>query len=154
MSDSSQVLPKARSTSDYAIDGLAAGVIAGVLMVVYLLGAGLTIGLSPTGVLSSFRVQDPNPPLVGVLLHLAISGVYGTVFGSVFRAFLGKSKQFAWGLLAGSLYGVFLYLLAKDAILPSINSPLLVFPATHLLAAHLLYGFVLGWLVYRRSLAG
>jgi hypothetical protein len=154
MSGTSQVLTKNRSISDYAIDGLAAGVIAGVLMVAYLIGAGLIIGQSPADVLSSFRVQDPNPPIVGVLLHLAVSGVYGTVFGSVYRTLIGKSKHLSWGLLVGSLYGILLYLLARNAILPSTNSPLLEFPAAHLLAAHLLYGFALGWLVNRRSSVG
>jgi uncharacterized membrane protein YagU involved in acid resistance len=154
MAGTSQALPKNRSISDYAIDGLAAGFIAGLLMVTYLIGAGLSIGLSPANILSSFRVQDPNTSLAGILLHLAVSGVYGTIFGSSYHPLIGKIQRPSIGILTGALYGVLLYLLARGAILPSTNSPLLQFPSAHLLVAHLIYGFILGWLVNHRSSGG
>ena len=81
-------------------------------------------------------------PVTGALSHLAVSSIYGALFG-VLSLPLGKRVPL-W--LAGVAYGLVLYVIARVAILPGTGSPLLEIPSLIFAAAHLFYGGVLGWL--------
>jgi hypothetical protein len=136
---------------DAAVDGLISGVVAGLLMAVFLLVAG---GLGGKGFADVLRQFDPGAvpaPLTGAVTHLAVSGVYGILFASLWRP-LGR----AWGRLpawlVGLVYGLLLWLLAAT-ITAARAGPgtgwLQGIPPAQLAAAHLVYGLTLGWLVQR-----
>jgi hypothetical protein len=131
-----------------AVDGLLAGVAAGVLMMVVLVMIAWLGGDAPAVTLSRF---DPNraagatnaTPLVGLLAHLATAGVYGALFGMVRRGLRGlQVRPPVW--LAGLVYGLVLWLAAHWVLLPATSSPLLEVPPGLFLAAHLTYGLTLG----------
>jgi hypothetical protein len=51
----------------------------------------------------------------------------------------------------GGLYGLLLLLAAWTLLLPATSSQLQQIPFAHLAIGHLVYGVLLGWLVYRRA---
>ena len=140
------------SWGDAAVDGLLSGAFAGVLMAAFLLVAGWTAGQSWEWVLRQF---DPGPeptPVTGIVTHLAVSGVYGILFGSAWRPMSRILRRLpAW--LAGLAYGLLLLLLA--VMVTSARATLGAgtwlqgLPAAQLAIAHAIYGLSLGWLVSR-----
>jgi hypothetical protein len=135
------------AVGDAAVEGLFGGMIAGIAMVVYLLLAGLTFGAGPLVILSHFGGSGGSTPLVGLLLHLGVSGVYGIVFALI-RQLTAQCRGFRptlWlvGVLGGA-YGLVLWLLAQSILLPATSSSLMAIPGGHLLVAHLIFGIFLG----------
>jgi hypothetical protein len=136
---------------DAAVDGLLAGVAAGLLMAGFLLAAGIIGGETWDWVLRHFDPGLAPAPLTGAVTHLAVSGVYGILFASLWRPF-----HRAWGRLpawlAGLVYGSLLWVLAATVTAARANTGgdwFLGIPPVQLAAAHLLYGLCLGWLVGR-----
>lgn len=136
-----------RSWGDAAVDGLWPGIVGGLLMLVYLLISGLLNGIQPSDVFAYFVIDDALPVASGVLLHLATSAVYGAFFGLLSNGF-GRYRPAwlpFWGLGLG--YSLVLMLGAWLIVIPSGMSGLNTVPPIHLLIAHLLFGFGLGWLL-------
>jgi hypothetical protein len=135
-----------KSTGDRAVTGLLQGMLAGMIMLAYLLIVGLFIGVGPVELLSAFNpdiAYDPGEqaaPIQGFLLHLGISGVYGAVFGVL----IGWRPRVVPQWLLGILYGALLLLLARSIILPAGGLGFLEISSVHFIAAHFLYGMVLG----------
>jgi hypothetical protein len=137
---------------DAAVDGLLAGIGAGLLMSAYLILAAWGAGEDLGAVLSRF---DPNPdasPLTGTLMHLAVAGVYGIVFGLA-RRFSPRRWQRVPSWFAGLVYGWLLVLLAWGVVLPGAASPLLDMGFARLAGAHAVYGLALGILLDRTMAA-
>ena len=134
---------------DAAVDGLLAGIGAGLLMAAYLVAVSLAYGEAVVITLGRFDPTGSASPVVGVLAHLALAGCYGSLFGFV-RRLLGRAMHggLARGTL-GAVYGLGLYLFAAGTRLPGWVSFLQVIPAVHLVIAHLLFGLALGWLAGR-----
>lgn len=139
-------LPKSKTVGDRAVDGLLAGLTGGTAMAVYLILAGLLGGTGAEEVLSRFGPQTVNP-VQGVLTHLAVSGIYGALFGMA--AGVGRGRLPGWA--GGLVYGVLLFLLAHYVLLPSSVTPLAKTPVIHFFVAHVVYGLVLGVVVPRRQ---
>jgi hypothetical protein len=138
------------SLGEAAADGLLAGAAAGIVMAGYLIVSGLAQGDAVATTLARFGAEGGALPTTGAISHLAVSGVYGLVFGigrRLIAALLGGRVP---GWLAGALFGLALYALAVGALLPASGSPLQELPALHLVVAHLLYGATLGYLTSRR----
>lgn len=129
------------SAGDAAARGLIAGLVAGVAMGIFLVAAGLVGGVGPTELLSRFGAGQVTP-IAGAFSHLAVSAVYGAAGGVLLNGLRGRAPGPAW--LLGLGYGLILYLFAQVA-LRGAASPMLEIPTLHFLAAHLLYGLVLGW---------
>ena len=138
-----------RTSSDRAVDGLLAGIVAGVVMAGYLMISGMLAGISAGQVLGRFGAQAVTP-LVGGLSHLAVSAIYGAIFGILTG--LGGMRLPGWAV--GLVFGTLLFLLAEFIVLPSSDTPLTETPWIHFLISHLLYGAVLGELARRRLLVG
>jgi len=156
MTESTNSHSQNRTTGDAAVNGLFAGIAAGLVMGVYLFVAGILMGISPAGVLASFVPQESFPagaapsPLTGILVHLAVSGVYGAIFGvGVYALWRGRLSLLPLEIL-GLGYGMGLLLVAEALILPGAGSNLLDFGLLHLAVAHAIYGLSLG-LVTRRT---
>jgi Family of unknown function (DUF6789) len=134
---------------DAAVDGLLGGVLAGVAMALILVLLALAAGESPLVVFGRFDSSGQAQPLTGGLLHLATAGVYGTLFGMLWRLIDRRVSIGAGSLLIGTAYGVALFLVAETVILPGSHSMLLQVPIWQFATAHLVYGLTLGWLVHR-----
>jgi uncharacterized membrane protein YagU involved in acid resistance len=137
------------TTGDAAVEGLFSGMIAGIAMVVYLLLAGLTFGEEPLAMLSHFGGSGGSTALVGLLLHLGVSGVYGIVFALICQLTARRRgfRPTLWLVgVVGGAYGLILWFLAQSILLPATSSPLMAIPGGHLLVAHLIFGIFLGLL--------
>jgi len=121
-------------------EGLFAGLVAGIVMLLYLLGSGLLSGETVSLVLGRFSIQTPANPVQGALLHLAVSATYGLLFGIIYTP-LGR--RFSSWILA-LLYAFAIYLLAHFIVLPASGSRLLDLTPINFALAHLVYGVVLG----------
>ncbi len=150
MNNSKSLMRAHRSVGDAAVDGLLNGVVAGIVMAIYivLINATLDRGLAAT--LSAFDLGQGALPVRGVLIHLAIAAIFGVVFGLIHRLIgqrrsIGRSGSATIGLA----YGLLLWSIAQVAITAGINVGLGSLPTAHLAAAHLIYGITLGWLIGR-----
>ena len=151
METSKQML-KTLSVGDAAVEGLMYGIVAGLAMAVFVVGFELLGGIAPQVVLSYFDVGSGASPLVGLFTHVAVSGMYGVVFGiatmlaaRTFGAHMTPGKWLALGLL----YGAVVFGIAIWIVLPRTNSPLSAMPMWAFAIAHFLYGGVLGWFIGR-----
>ena len=137
------------TTGDVAVSGLLSGVAAGIIMALYLLAAGLASGEGAATILGRFDPMYQGAPLTGALMHLAVSGVYGALFGLGWALAPRAWRRPVPTLFMAVAYALAMFLLAQLIILPGTNSPLLHVPALHLAVAHAVYGLVLGALIHR-----
>jgi hypothetical protein len=158
MAEVDQFTRKQTTAGEVAVDGLVGGILAGTCMALYLVVVGVILGDAPGLVLGRFDPASGSSPLSGALAHLAVSGVYGMVYGLAWqplaRSRLGTGALGRWlPWLTGLAYGFVLLLVAETVThrLPGTSSPLLDIPFLHLLLAHLIYGLVLSLLVGRRE---
>jgi hypothetical protein len=140
MENSSTHMKGQSNMSEMAVEGLFAGVLAGVVMLLYLVAIGLLSGEAAGVMLGRFSIQTPPNPMQGALLHLGVSSIYGMLFGVV-QSLLGRRLP-AMGVAL--LYALAIYLLAILVLLPSSQSKLLDIAPVHFALAHLAYGLVLG----------
>jgi hypothetical protein len=134
-------------TGDAAVDGLLAGLGAGVLMAIVIVLRGLFTGAGIPETLAMFTPLGPSSPLVGAFSHLAVSAIYGAIFGVLYTSLRGRLA----GWIGGALYGMLLFLIARMALLSGTGSALEAIPPTILTAAHLVYGLALGLLLGRQG---
>lgn len=144
MSQMKNLVAKSSTIGDSAVDGLFAGLGAGIVMAICFIAAGLIGGESPVLVLSRFDPSAVASPLNGALVHLAVASVYGMLFGVAHR-FVRPGRLPMWFL--GLLYGMILLALAEAVVLPSGTSLLRAVPFWSFGLAHLIYGVTLGVLV-------
>ncbi len=137
---------------DAAVDGLLNGVIAGIAMALYLVLATLLQGQSVGSVLQAFDLSPRSSPFVGLIMHLAVSGVYGALYGLGEKSLRGRVPFGVPGWVAGLVYGFILFMLAGLVLLPAASSPLRDIPFYHFGIAHLIYGLTLGSLLARLKL--
>ncbi|MBE2222575.1 MAG: hypothetical protein IAF02_13595 [Anaerolineae bacterium] len=137
---------KRKTIGDAAVDGLLAGILAGVCMAAYLVLAGLLTDIAPAVMLSHFDPRQTGNWLTGFVAHLAVSAVYGVIFALLFLGLTRLRSAFLhWGWLVGLAYGLLLFGVAQAAFLTGVNSGLMQITAVNLLIAHVLYGVVLGY---------
>jgi hypothetical protein len=119
-------------------------------MALYLWIAGLVQGTSTAETFGRFDPAQTASPLTGALVHLAVSAVYGVIYGLGWRLAAGLPvlrRAPAW--MAGAGYGLVLLALALGVILPGTASTVREVPLVHLAVAHVLYGVALGLLARR-----
>jgi hypothetical protein len=139
------------TAGDMAVDGLIAGLVAGLFMAVSLVVVGLVFGEGPALMLGRFDPNAGPSPARGLLLHLAVAGVYGLVYG------LGSHlSRRAWShnlpsWPCGLAYGLALFFLAELVLLPGAGSPLMDIMPAHFALAHVVYGLALAMVVERDS---
>lgn len=152
VTDTKKIINRQISAGDAAIDGLLSGVLAGMAMAAYLLLYGLLSGIGPFEMLALFAPRAESGALVGVLAHLAVSGIYGAAFGMGYAVLL-RHRDYSppvWvHAMVGAAYGLLLLAAAWSVLLPATGSQMQEIPLTHLAIGHVLYGAALGLLVYR-----
>jgi hypothetical protein len=153
MTENTRAVDKTTTVADAAVEGLLSGIAAGVLMAITLLGFGLVAGDAPGSVLGRFDPGGQEAPLTGGLAHLAVSGVYGILFGLGWHLQQRRLPILpAWA--GGLVYGVVLFGLAETLLLPATGSPLGEIPAAQFGLAHAVYGLSLGLLAGRQRAGG
>jgi hypothetical protein len=146
MRDSRIISRSKPKASETAIDGLGYGFLAGLVMMVVLFGFGLFQGSSPAEVLDRFAPPlAERGTLTAGLAHLAVSAVYGAIFGLLWSQLATRRLP---GWLVGLAYGLVLLLVARF-LQVSMPDEALNLPFVQLLVAHLVYGGSLGGLFGR-----
>lgn len=146
MSTSNSVNVRPASAGDAAVAGLLHGLAAGLAMAVVFVVAGLLRGQGPAGTLAAFTLSGQPVAanaLTGLLGHLAVAAVYGLVWGLAWRAIGRRIAIPAW--LGGFVYGLLLWGVAQ-VLVRSIGASLALIAPWALLAGHLVYGVMLGFL--------
>lgn len=147
-------IPKTMSVGDAAVEGLMYGIVAGLAMALIIVVSEWLIGVAPLAVLGYFDGGGNGSPLLGAFTHVAISGIYGVVFGMiamvVARMFGARMTLGVW-LALGILYGALIFVVAEWIVLPRTDSPLLEMPMWALAVAHFIYGIVLAALCARNK---
>jgi hypothetical protein len=139
-----------KRTSDAVIDGLFNGIQAGLLMGMYLALVLIARhqGLAPF--LNGLSQVTGSSPLASVFFHLAVSAIYGALFGGISKVFSLKwsGSTNTWpsqGL--GVIFGALLYLFASTVLISETRNLLQGVLPIHFLIAHLIYGWALGLLM-------
>ena len=136
---------------DSAVDGLVAGFVAGVAMGIYLMVVGLRSRIGAWYLIETLVPLDSDNLLYTILLHLAISMIYGAVYGTVIsliRRISGQRFRSWYLVVFAVIYGLALFVFARMALFSIIEQAffsqnLLL----HFLVAHVFYALVLGLLV-------
>ena len=140
-----------KSLGDTAVDGLLAGIGAGLVMALFLLLIGLLNGDLATAVFGRFDPGQNQQWLTGLVIHLAVSSIYGIVFGLLYLVLIRirpSWARFSW--LLGLAYGLLLYGVVQTVLAMGVDSGLVQFTAVILLLAHAIYGLVLGIILGRK----
>jgi len=131
------------SASDAAVSGLFNGLLGGCAMALVIVMFSLLAGQG-AAYLSHFSSEVPVPPMQGLLMHLAVSSIYGLLFGLIRNwAWLNRLNRLP-GWLVGLVYALGLWVLAVALLLPAAKSQMLNLPWVVFLAGHIAYGLVLG----------
>ncbi len=145
---------KTMSVGDAAVEGLMYGIAAGLVMALFVLLVEWLSGVAPLTVLGYFDGGGNASPFLGAFTHIAVSGIYGVVFGMiamvVARMFGARMTLGMW-LALGILYGALIFVVAEWIVLPRTSSPLLEMPMWALAIAHFIYGAVLAALFGRNK---
>lgn len=142
---------KSKTIGDAAIDGLLAGIGAGLAMALLLVVAGALSGDSPVTVMERFDPVGSSNLVTGLLTHLAVSSIYGAIFGLLFLALVRlRASLTRLGWLAGLIYGLVLFTIARGAISAGADTGLADYSAAVLLLAHAVYGLVTGFVIGRK----
>lgn len=146
MSTSNSVSARPAGAGDAAAAGLLRGLAAGLAMAAVFVAAGLLRGQGPAATLAAFTLSGQPVAanaLTGLLGHLAVAGVYGLIWGLAWRL-IGRRTAIP-ATLGGLVYGVLLWAVAQ-VLVRSIGASLALIAPWALLAGHLVYGVVLGFL--------
>lgn len=131
------------SAGDAAVSGLFAGLLGGCAMALVIVLFSLLAGQG-LAYLGDFSNGTPVPVLQGLLTHLAMSGIYGMLYGLVHRQVsMGRFRRLP-GWLAGLGYALLLWVFAVSVMLPAARSLILTLPWPVFFSGHLAYGLVLG----------
>lgn len=120
-------------------------------MILFLILVGWMFSEPATAVLRRF--SPAGGPIQGLMIHLAISAIYGIFFrmaGHLSGELWGWNKEPLLAMLAGVIYGSFLWLFAGLVLLPLETTPFDSLPVPSFAVAHLIYGIVLGVLIQRQ----
>lgn len=146
------VTPRKRTIGDVVVDGLLAGLPAGVVMGLFLVVVGLVAGARPGQTLGRFDPAGSGSPLTGALMHLAVSDLYGVGLALIVHVLDGRWANWRrYGWLLGAGYGLVVWLVAQFILLPSLGIALSDLSPAQLIPAHLLYGAVLGYVLGRHQ---
>ena len=134
---------KKHSAGDAAVSGLFNGMLGGGAMAVVIVLFSLLAGQG-TAYLGHFSSETLVPPLQGLLMHLAVSSIYGLLYGLI--------RNWAWlswlnrlpSWLVGLGYALALWGFAVTLLLPAAKSQMLNLPWVVFFAGHVAYGLALG----------
>jgi len=141
-----------KSVGDTAVDGLIAGLPAGLGMAIVLVLAGLLSGTPPPVTLGYFDPAQGGNWLLGLLAHLAVAAIYGVVF-ALLTGVMGRIRTSLsrWVVGWGVMYGLALLAVAYGVWFTAVASPLAQIPVWQMGLAHAGYGLILGLWLHKNS---
>jgi hypothetical protein len=128
---------------DAVVNGLFAGLLAGAGMGAVIAAGSLAAGQG-LGYLGLFAAGGAVSPLQGLLMHLAVSGVYGMLYALLHRLVGPRRAAQIPGWLTGLAYALLLWAFAVTILLPATQAQLLNMPWPVFLLGHITYGLILG----------
>jgi len=137
---------------DIAVDGLLAGMAAGILMAAALVLIGWLDDVGPLEMLGRFDPANGGSAATGGLFHLAVSGIYGVAFALAYHVLVSRwprGRQYGWEI--GLMFGLALWLAAQFSYLPRLDSALTEVAPWSFALSHLIYGAGLGYLISRHN---
>ena len=143
MTKSSSLTYKQSTTGDTAVTGLFSGLKGGVAMAAVIVVFSLLAGQG-ISYLSSFSSDTPVPAQQGLLMHLAMSGIYGMLYGLIHHQVRIERFRRLPGWLKGLGYAMLLWIFAVGVLLPAARSLVMTLPWPVFFSGHLAYGLVLG----------
>lgn len=137
-----------------AVAGLVAGLAMAIVAMIVTAVIGGDIWLEAKAIAAPFfgpTVMRPGfeagPVIVGTIIHFATSALLGAIFSIIKRRILKLPSDLGVPVLAGLIYGFFVWGIAYFLVLPVLNRFLLGQYAPAFIIQHLVFGVVLG-LVY------
>ena len=147
MQGNSSTATRPSTIGDGAVEGLLYGILAGVVMAVFLLAVSLLAYTGTMSIVRTLAVALEVSSASVVLGHFALSALYGLIWGILYRAIFVRATipAWIWGLFYGAiLWGASALLLPNEIDLSPLISA----------GAHLLFGLCLGVLTPSRTNAG
>ncbi len=130
-------------TEDVLVNGLFTGLLAGLIMLIFLILASGSISIPPAEVMGMFDPAGSANMVAGAAAHLAVSGVYGLIFGLLWKL-ANRWRVKIPGWLAGILYGGLIFTAAELLIIPGSNSTLRQISPALFGIGNLIFGITLG----------
>ena len=132
------------STGDAAVNGLFNGLLGGLAMAAVIVIFSL-LGGKGLGYLTYFSSGAPVLPLLGFVMHLAVSSIYGMLYGLGRR--WARLDRLTWlpTWLAGLVYAMGLWVFAVALLLPATKSLIQSMPWVVFFTGHIAFGLVLGF---------
>jgi hypothetical protein len=143
MEKSGMLMIHRSSTGDTAVSGLFSGLQGGVAMAAVIVLFSLSAGQG-LAYLGNFSAAAPVLPLVGLLMHLAVSSIYGMLYALVRRWTRLDQQARLPGWLTGLVYALGLWVFAVLLLLPATRALILDLPWVVFFTGHIAYGLVLG----------
>lgn len=104
------------------------------------------------GVVPAFRPVGHGfqlgPVLVGLIVHMGLSGALGLMYGAVVRGFPKAARAAGGEFFMGLAFGLIVWMVAGLWLGPMIDPPIRFVPPGHWFFAHALYGVVAGETMY------
>ncbi len=132
------------SLGEAALDGLVNGLLAGVIMALYVLFAGRVVANNNWAYFGYLDFSHSGVPGNTLFTQMAVSAIYGAAFGMACQMIKPIRQSLLPRWLAGLVYGGALWMLVAGLILPRDNFTLMPLAAVYLLFAYLVYGLILG----------
>lgn len=85
-----------------------------------------------------------GPVIVGSLIHLALSSLFGALFGTLTCRFWKMPLDYGAPVVLGFIYGLTIWLIAYFVVLPLLNPLLLEIYAPSFLIQNMVYGLMVG----------
>ena len=142
MPKSSSLIYHPSTAGDAAVTGLFSGLQGGVAMAAVIVVFSLLAGQG-LGYLENFSAGARVLPLLGLVMHLAVSCIYGMLYSLVLH-WTRVERLHLPGWLSGLIYALALWTLAVTFLLPAAHSLLLTLPWPVFFCGHVAYGLVLG----------
>jgi hypothetical protein len=129
-------------TEDAVINGLFSGVLAGLAMILVLALVGSFTQSKISDLLGLFDPTGNQNIYTGGFAHLAVSAVYGLLFGLLWKLFFLRRRMPVW--IGGMVFGGLIFVFSELFISHGSGTPLLQIPALLFGISHLVYGTTLG----------
>jgi hypothetical protein len=129
-------------TEDAVINGLFSGVLAGLAMILVLALAGSFTQPKITDLLGLFDPTGNQNNFTGGFAHLAVSAVYGLIFGLLWKLFFFRRRIPVW--IGGIVFGGLIFVFSELFISHGSGTTIFQIPTLLFGISHLVYGTTLG----------
>ncbi len=147
MQSNSSTVRTTASAGDGAVEGLLYGLVAGVIMLAYLVFISLALQFGPLNLLDTVAGGLDVAPLLVIVGHFALAALYGLVWGMLCYLLLARVAVPFW--LWGLLYGALLWAVSALLLPAGLDVPVIYGGG-----AHLLFGLSLGLLTGAKAASG